>query len=45
MATKTVEIKENVAGSVATPVSEKGALSAYGKARSTVHRSPLNAGR
>jgi xylulose-5-phosphate/fructose-6-phosphate phosphoketolase len=43
MATKTMEIKENVAGSVATPVSVKGALSAYGKARSTVQGSPLDA--
>jgi xylulose-5-phosphate/fructose-6-phosphate phosphoketolase len=43
MATKTMEIKENVAGSVAAPVAEKRSLSAYGKARSTVQGTPLNA--
>jgi hypothetical protein len=35
MATKTMEIKENVSGSVAAETA-KGSLSAYGKARSTI---------
>src|SRR5580765_268375 len=43
MATKTMDIKEKVAGSVAAPVAETSSLSAYGKARSTVPGSPLNA--
>ena len=43
MATKTMEIKENAAGSVTALVAEKDSLSAYGKARSTVQGSPLNA--
>jgi len=43
MATKTIEVKENTAGSVPAEAIEKGSLSAYGKARSTVHGSPLNA--
>jgi xylulose-5-phosphate/fructose-6-phosphate phosphoketolase len=43
MATKTIEVKESTAGSVAAEAMEKGSLSAYGKARSTVHGSPLNA--
>jgi xylulose-5-phosphate/fructose-6-phosphate phosphoketolase len=42
MPTKTMEIKENAAGSVAAPVAEKSSLSAYGKARSTVHGTPLS---
>src|SRR5688572_30446758 len=43
MATKTMEVKES-ARSVGVEVAEKnGSLSAYGKARSTVQGSPLNA--
>ncbi len=38
MATKTMEIKGNAAGSAAAAVAAKDSLSAYGKARSTVHR-------
>src|SRR6476659_9005058 len=43
MATKTLESKETVAGSVAMLVADTESLSAYGKARSTVSGTPLNA--
>jgi xylulose-5-phosphate/fructose-6-phosphate phosphoketolase len=43
MATKTAEMKENVARSIVTLVAESASLSAYGKARSTVQGAPLNA--
>jgi len=43
MGTKTMEIKGNATGSAAAASAARDSLSAYGKARSTVAGSPLNA--
>jgi len=43
MATRTIDVEEGTVGSVAAQIAGNGSLSAYGKARSTVHGTPLSA--
>ena len=43
MATRTIDVEEGAAGPIAAEVAGNGSLSAYGKARSTVHGTPLSA--